>query len=218
MNDQAAITGQTNTYRALADGRIRITIDIDQEHRVAVAQAFGEVGLPVAIARLNAQTDREQRLASNAKTLYGDQARELKLSGFFRIPNVWQAIGTDEEFLAWLRTRDCAFKNLFVCDGDIVAAHVRRVANGAGTGIKPKVSAISMCSGHHMLQHNKGESALGGKEIFDRKRIEAVEQWAWDTLKSKLGYESFAEMPPIALTSWANERDLVKHLPACYVW
>lgn len=233
MTDQVAITGQTNTYRALADGRIRLTVDIDPEYRVAVAQSFGEVGTGVAIALLNQQRDRQQRITQNAKGPYGEQAKELKLSGFFRIPDVWRAIGKDEEFLAWLRTKECAAKELLrprvpvlvfpspqvrsiPCDGDIVAAHIRRIANGAGTGIKPPFSALPLCNNHHMLQHQKGEGALGGKEWFDQQRIKYVEQWAWETLKAALGYESFADINPRIIYDWAQPHDLIKYLPSSY--
>ena len=37
------------------------------------------------------------------------------------------------------------------------------------------------------LQHQQGESALGGKECFDKRRIENVSRWLWEALKAQLG-------------------------------
>jgi hypothetical protein len=221
MTEAIAVTGQTNTYRTLADGRIRMTLDIDSDYRVAVAQHFGETGTGVALALLNTAVDKEQRLEANGAKYrdYGEQARELKLSGFFRMPDVWRAIGTDKEFLLWLRNKPCAAgvpEPNNVCEGDIVAAHVRRIADGAGIGIKPQHAAIPLCNKHHMLQHQKGEGALGGKEWFDEQRIKHVEKWAWECLKTQLGYDSFKHVPPVELLAWAQSKGVEKYLPACY--
>lgn len=90
---------------------------------------------------------------------WGKEAQILRQSGFFRSPAVWRAVGTDKDYLEWLKTQECAAKHLGGCEGDIVAAHVRRISNGSGVGIKPKeFSAIPLCHRHHMLQHQKGES------------------------------------------------------------
>lgn len=154
------------------------------------------------------------------KSLYGQQAKELRLSSFFRRPEVWRAVGTDQEFLDWLKTQDCcAAKNYH--NGDIVAAHVRRVANGSGTGIKPEYSAIPLCDEHHQLQHQKGESAVAPREWWDKKRIEHLQKWCWETLKTKLGYTSWSDVPPWELLTWAEKvevsgKDGSMWLPRCY--
>lgn len=214
--DSVIISGITDTYRTLADGRIKMSIIINPEHRVDVAREFGEVGTPIALARLDPKVDREVQLKKNAST-YGQAAQELKQSGFFRSPNVWKAISSDAEFLAWIRLQECVAKHLGNCGGDVVAAHVRRIANGAGTGIKPEFSAIPLCDSHHKFQHNKGEPAFpGGKEWFDQQRIKYVEHWAWITLKKTLGYDSWANVPCEILFQWALKHDLVDSLPNSY--
>lgn len=96
---------------------------------------------------------------------FGKQASELYRTGFFYAPAVLEAIGTDAEFLLWIKSQPCAAEHLGDCNGDVVAAHVRRIANGAGTGIKPNnYSAIPLCHKHHALQHQNGESALVPKD------------------------------------------------------
>ena len=69
---------------------------------------------------------------------------------------------------------------------------------------------------HKSLQHQQGESALGGKEWFDKKRIDYVSRWAWETLKNQLGYSSWSETPPEVLNQWATQHNLQHHLPAEY--
>lgn len=145
---------------------------------------------------------------------YGSYAHALHACGFFRAPAVWKALGTDEQFLAWLTTQPCAARRRGGCRGDVVPAHVRRVADGAGTAIKPAYSAIPLCDGHHTdSQHQHGESALGGKEWFDRRRVEALEAWAHHRLCEIAGVESLTQVPPERIVNWANRNGLAHYLP-----
>ncbi|MHB8727610.1 MAG: hypothetical protein ACYC9K_01075 [Sulfuricaulis sp.] len=101
---------------------------------------------------------------------YGKQASELYKNGFFLNPKVLEKVGTDEEFLGWLKLQPCAAAHFGDCEGDVVAAHVRRIANGAGTGLKPnQYSAIPLCHKHHMLQHVAGQNALVPKGFKDHE-------------------------------------------------
>lgn len=124
--------------------------------------------------------------------------------------------GTDADYLAWIRTKSCCAPRLGVCGGDVVAAHVRRIANGAGTGIKPPYSAVPLCDKHHKEQHQYGESAVGGKEYLDKKRGEFVTEWAKGKLKQILGVESLKDALPDLVYAWAESVDLVKYLPSVF--
>lgn len=180
----------------------------------------------------------------NASTRqYGDEARQLAQSSFFRRPEVWAAVGSDEQFQTWVRvTLPC-----IVCGdrdfdpdtgiGRCEFAHVRR-AGEAGTAYKPEYSGVPMCHNHHDTQHQHGETRAyrahllrkNGREQqvtldqaqdwFDKKRIETVFQWCWETAKEKLGYDSWAEVPPPELFRWAMKHkitgDKTLWLPRCY--
>jgi hypothetical protein len=141
---------------------------------------------------------------------FGQQARELKLSGFFRSPDVWKQVGSDTEFLDWIRRQpDCCASKVDPnepCAGIIVAAHVRRVADGSGMGIKPPYSAIPLCEIHHANQHAQGESSVGPREWWDKQRIHWVSSWAWEELKHQLGYGSWSQVPPKVLLAWAENQ------------
>ena len=218
----AAIPAVSRTLTTLVDGTVRLKIDFEPRYRESVMRQLGEPGTPIAVVQLDlesaqAQMQQEFIAGEKIKTPYGEQAKALRLSAFFRNPNIWQAIDSDPAFLSWLRQQPCAY-----CQSPpnehhpTEAAHVRRVANGAGVAVKPEYSAIPLCHQHHALQHQQGESALGGKEWFDKKRIDYVSRWAWEALKNQLGFGSWSEVPPNVLNQWATQHNLQHHLPAEY--
>lgn len=170
--------------------------------------------ITVAIGDIIAAPEPEAKPAG-----YGQYAQILYKSQFFTTPDVWRAVGTDEEFLLWLRCQECAVveDRDGGCGGDVVAAHVRRVADGAGMGIKPPYSAIPLCSAHHQLQHQSGESVIGSKEWFDRTKIHYLRAWCWSALKAHLGYLSWADVPPGVLYEWAVKNHVSMHIPNGYL-
>ncbi len=207
-----AIYGLIARFQTLAGGSFRVWLDLPETVAPEDLPWLSRRGQAVGIAPLG---DTAQ---SHGQARYGAFARDLRLSGFTRAPAVWAATGSDTEFLAWVKDQPCAcrFMAAPVCGGDVVAAHVRRVADGAGAGLKPPYSAIPLCDTHHRLQHQKGESALGGKERLDEWRIAYLSDWVWETLKKRLGYEHWSQVPPNVLLEWAQEHDVVRYLPEIY--
>lgn len=191
---------------------------------LAKGKTAGQI-LDVAFA-LNSQdgqskeADQQQAEEQAPFAMYGEHAKALYTSSFFRTPQVWKAVGTDAEFLSWIRKQPSAFSREYSeyinGEGRCEAAHVRRVANGSGTAIKPEYSAIPLTKEEHRLQHGKGESTFGGKEFFDRERIRHLHLWCWETLKSKLGFEHWNQVPPKSLYQWAEKHGVNRLLPACY--
>ncbi|WP_020408946.1 hypothetical protein [Hahella ganghwensis] len=218
MSDVIAFTSRS--VKTLADGTLRLSIDIEPNDAKAAFELFGMPGVAGAVCRLTQQAAQQnmQQKAISQGGQYGEMAKLLKLKGFFRVLDVWRAIGPDSHFTAWIRNQKCCFSGVYGTDQDPVqVAHVRRVANGSGTGIKPPYSSIPLLASNHAKQHQQGESALGGKEWFDKQRIEHVERWAWETLKNTLGYQSMADVPPKELKLWAQKHDVLRFVPAGYV-
>lgn len=179
----------------------------------ATATKTGHIlNLTLSIGDILDETPESNVVEMDAK--YGQQAKILRQSSFFRTPEVWAAVGSDEDFLAWVRTQSCAYCN---ATGPSEAAHVRRISSGAGTGIKPTYAAIPLCHKHHAAQHHAGESALGGKDWFDKKRIEYVQQWCWEVLKAQFGYYSWKFIPPHELHEWAIDNGVEEYVPDFYV-
>ncbi len=208
MTDKAIIVIVDAVRTRASTNEALVTFAVPLENASAISTFMNRVGQQVAVAFADVtQTSK--------KHPYGAEAQKLKLSGFFRSPAIWQLIGSDDEFLSWLRHQACVVP-ADPHQGDIVPAHVRRIAEGAGTAIKPVYSAVPMCHKHHSEQHQYGESVHGGKEQFNRWRIETLERWAWETLKQRLGYESMADVPPSELRVWAQEHEVDHLLPGIY--
>ena len=198
----------------MADGTPRVVLDLDCPLSEA-AKLFDAPGAPVAIARLTPAAAQESAQAATVERTspYGKEASALYRGGFFAAPPVHRAIGKDADFLAWLRLQPCA-----ICkrQAPSEAAHVRRIAAGAGVGIKPEYSAIPLCHEHHAAQHQHGESAIGGKEAVDRMAAAALTNWAHTTLVARLGYEHLSDIPPETLREWAERNELHAYLPKEY--
>lgn len=214
VTEAAILRGSFVRMQTMADGTPRLIIDLPQTTLTQLGALELDPGAPLAIARLTQQAAQQASQVA-AQAIYGEEAKTLRLSTFFRTPQVWQAVGTDAEFLAWLRTQPCC-SPIRPHGGDVVAAHVRRVSEGAGTGIKPPYCAIPLCDHHHGQSHQYGDSRIGPREWWDHKRIEHVQRWAWEALKSSLGYEHWSGVPPTVLRDWADEHGLSMMLPNAY--
>lgn len=217
--DAAVFLGSTSSIRTMADGSLRVQIDFPPSDMVNAVRAFGAPGSPVFVGRSTTEVALE---TGRPKGEYGELARALKLSGFFRTPKVWAAIGSDEDYLDWLKNQKSALSNEYswideqTGEGHCVPAHYRRVERGSGTGIKPAYSAIPLTHDEHQLQHNKGHDAIGTELWWEKKCIEHVAKWCWETLKLKFMYASWSEVPPETLYNWCQENNLGDYLPMEY--
>ena len=125
MSDEPkAIQGTRRTAKEMADGTLRVQIDVEPRDKKAFHALFPEIDMPVAIAPLKigpqqagswpgdiihidgkaAEVMMERmtpgQIISDPRLHdYGQQAKELRQSDFFRRPEVWRAVGTDQEFL-----------------------------------------------------------------------------------------------------------------------
>ena len=166
----------------------------------------------------------------SSKGQFGEFAKQLKLSSFFRTPAVWRAIDKPEAYHAWVIQQPSAMKvngkstgfdyntepgidqsRTKCCD----PAHWRD-SSETGVGIKPDYAIIPLRHAEHLAQSNSGYNAVGGKEWFEKQRIKYVQEWCWLTLKEQLGYESWAEVPPTVLINWASDHSVFKFIPECY--
>lgn len=224
VNDEAqsiirAIRGAI--LKEYEDGSLAVRVMIAPSDKQTFMRLLPDVNLPIFIARETPESAQKDLQDKTVQT-YGEFARELMLhSDWMGNPKVWKEIGTDEEYLEWCRNQKCAHCSKapeWEMDTLVLneAAHVRRVANGAGTAIKPTYSAIPLCSGCHKEQHRIGEEALGGKDKVDKIRIEHVKRWAWERMRAIFGVESMREVPPGEVLAWAMNHHIEHHLPASY--
>lgn len=220
--EQPVIMGNSTKCATMADGSLRVQVDIRPEDAQKAFKLFGTPGSAVALARLEDDVAVEhERPGKPKKGPFGEFAQALVRSGFFRAPKIWENIGTDEEFLEWVRKQKSAYSGKHDFDPlegmeYCVAAHVRHVEHGSGTAIKPPYSAIPLTDYEHREAHQHGDSKLGDREWWDKKRIKYVSQWAYETLKEKMGYDSYTEMAPHRLVAWAKQRELDGMLPIIF--
>lgn len=217
MMDAIILTVESVRTRASTSEAL-ITFALPLEQAANVSRFMGMIGQQVGAAFVDVENARQV----SPKGDHGNEARALRQSSFFRTPAVWKSIGTDAQFLEWIRHQHCAYcgKQDHVSEigeGRCEAAHVRRVENGSGTGIKPKYSAIPLCHLHHRMQHNRGEESLGDREWWGEQRIKFVQQWGWESLKEQLGYESWKDVPIEVLRTWAEEHGVSNLLPIAYL-
>lgn len=203
-----AITAITSKHRTLDDGTVEYLIRVpSEESSTATARAMLTAGCNIAILPLAYKEAR-----------YGEQAKALRLSGFFFAPEVWRHIGSDDDYQKWVRKQPSAIcKKYGNVNNPIEFAHVRRVNTGSGVAAKGNYAGIPLLRSEHRLQHKNGESALKPPQWFDQQRIKYVTEWAWLRLKDQLGYEHWNQVPPMVLKQWCDSRELTKYLPKKYL-
>jgi len=214
MNDLSVIAGQLMSYRTLADGGLRITIDLPTTESSHFHELFPEVHCEVAIARLKpaaAEAAKEQQEED-----YGQYAKALRLSVFFGIPEVWSATGSDEQLLDFVRTQKCCARAGTPCDGPVQAAHVWRLKAGFGKSLKGPYSAVPLCAKHHGLQHAQGEDAVGGRMYMEQQARETRTNWIWFVMKDDIGVASMRDAEPAKVLEWCQKRRVDRYLPAAF--
>ncbi len=220
--DPAAFLGSTSSSKTMADGSLRITIDLQPTDAIGAFTAFGSPGSPVAVARIQNQAAVEAGRPKAVKGPFGEYARALVLSGFFKAPPVWENLGggDDEDYLEWLKTQKSAKSEKYGWydngQGFCVPAHYRRVNRGSGTGIKPQFSAIPLTNEEHQLQHQKGHDAIGTDGWWEAQCLKYAERWAYETLKKRLNYDSYTEIAPHRIVAWCRQRELENLLPRIF--
>jgi hypothetical protein len=220
--DPAAIMGTSSKCATMADGSLRVQVDIMPALAQQAFKMFGTPGSAVALARLtDAAAVEEERPGKPEKGPHGEWAKLLVQSGFFRTPKIWEAIGSDNEFLGWVKSQKSAVSGEFSeyhDDGECycIPAHYRKVGLGSGTAIKPPYSAIPLTKAEHDLTHAKGDIALGDELWWDKKRIKYVSQWAYETLKQKMFHSSYTTITPHELLKWAQKHNVADLLPMKY--
>lgn len=213
MSDLNAIAGQLVSYRTLADGALRITVDLPETETQHFHSLFPAVHCEVAVAPMRPV----QMAASQTKSDdWGKFAQELRLSSFLGQMAVWRAAGSDAQFLAWVRTQKCVARSGKPCDGPIEAAHVWRLKDDFGKGIKGDYAAVPLCAFHHRLHHQETEDAIGGREYLEKKRYDIVTSWVWAVIKDDLFVASMADAEPAKVLAWCQKRQVERYLPECY--
>lgn len=211
VSEISAIAGQLMSYKTMADGGLRITVDLPLTESEHFHQLFKEVHCQVAVAPM-----KPIDLAAQQPEDYGNYAKALRLSVFFGIPEVWKATGSDEQFLAFVRTQKCCARSGVPDDGPVQAAHVWRLKDGFGKGVKGPYAAVPLCARHHGLQHSEGEGAIGGRAYMEQQAQQMRIQWIWSEIKDDIGVASMRDAEPAKVFAWCQKKGIERYLPAAF--
>ncbi len=107
MSEIQVISGTRRSMREMADGTVRVQIDIDPRFRSQFFELFGKIDMPVALAPLVADFEQKEPVAEKPKG-----GALAKLAG------MWCA---EPEFAQWAQHEGWCDVN----DADSAAAHVR---------------------------------------------------------------------------------------------
>lgn len=152
---------------------------------------------------------------------HGRDSALLFRSRWFASPALADAVGTPEEYVAWVQTQPSVVSGewsevLESGEGRCIAAHVRRVADGAGTGIKPPWMVVPLTDAEHRMQHEGGEiaplraagiaqpdwTAADVRLWWETAATEHRARWVEARILSLLGCESWTEVDPEVLRAW----------------
>jgi len=232
-----AIEFATVRAQTMADDTLRLTVDVEPRHAQEAFRMFGQRGVHGAMARLNldpAAVVREPRNGeAPQKGPHGQFWHELIRSGFFRVPTVLRAIGTERDFEAWIRQQPSALDGEMDWDpetgeGRCEPAHVRRVSEGAGTAEKPPYFATPLTHQQHRFQHDQGEEAalawfgppnveMSGSEWFqaqaDRHRTEWASRRLAERLDPDVGGQSRSLVAPDMVVHWIEKHGFERYAP-----
>lgn len=92
MSDITAIMGASTTVRTMADGSLRLAIDIEPRHAQQAFALFGSPGTPVALARITNEAANAFDKRPEPED-HGKHYAVLYKSGWFHNPKVSAAFG-----------------------------------------------------------------------------------------------------------------------------
>lgn len=223
-----AVQANVSKFMSLADGTLRLQVDIHQTDTAAALSLLCEVGRTVAVAaladsdagELESEPERQQEYLENeCDNNAGKLMQKLYQAGWFHAPKVLAALGKDAMFLQWVRGQPtcwhCDAPGLE--DNPIVAAHWRKVASGAGTGIKPPYSALPLCKFCHDEQHQHGYTVLAPDHWWGEKVAKARQEWGHERMRNIFNTTSMTAVPAKYVVEWALEHELNSLIPQEYL-
>jgi hypothetical protein len=92
-----AIRATSNGIKGtLVDGTVRFQIEVEPCDAALAFEMMGLPGTQVGIAGLTVEATQNEAQEAVLRS-FGEEAKQLRLSGFFRSPHVWEALGLGKE-------------------------------------------------------------------------------------------------------------------------
>ena len=226
----ALVQATVSKFQSLADGTIRLQVDVHHGDTDKAKDMVCEVGAPIVVARLREATiqfqqpdagnaeEPEQPATREPDPLTGQILKAFYTNGFWHNPRALKSLGTDEELLEWCRRQTCWHCDKVDMNDEghpyVQAAHVRRVWRGSGVARKPPFSAIPLCNACHSIQHAVGETGLAPQEWWEAKAAQVREMWGHEKLRDIFGTDSVSrDVSADDLWVWLRTHDLLRFVP-----
>lgn len=202
-NDKVVVSGVRRSFKEMADGSIRVQIDIDDKFKAEFMQHFGEIDVPVAIARLAADP------VSGPNKL----AQKLDARRVWENPAIWEALcATDKDrhdYREWVAMEHPCM----ICgieDDTRHPHHWRDFETGGGMGLKPADRwCVCLCHEHHM-----GGEGVHQFQGSSEKWFEVMSDYYQGSKKPKhpkyVAVQLMAEWNRQAFKNWAGIDSLSK--------
>lgn len=194
-------------------GVTRLVIEMPIEHHKKATQAFFDENVIVTLGQheksaygVFAPNSQPPEKPTQDKSFF----RELFRFGWFNNPQVLKAFGTDKNYQDFVRSQASCVSG----QSPVEFAHVRRIASGSGTGIKPEYSGVPLTHEEHMKQHNEGESVFGGKDFFDKQLVKHRQLWIKSILYDYFNVESLSDISHDSFLSFLDERNILNTVPS----
>lgn len=216
----SAVQATVSKFMSLADGTLRLQVDVHQTDSKVALELLCEVGQTVAVAALaDSDAGEVEEVAAYQENECDNSAGKLMQAlyrgGWFHAPKVLAALGKDAGYLQWVRQQERCQQcnNPGTEEAPIQAAHYRKVGSGAGTGVKPPFSAVSLCSTCHATQHAKGYSALAPVGVWEAWVASTKAGWGHQRMRDIFETESMTAVPAQYVVEWALEHELNALIP-----
>ena len=216
MGEIVGAFGRVTEIKALkTQGVSIIRIEVPIEHHKKATNAFFDADVLITLGRnengiygvFTPETDEAESEPEKPKekSFY----KELFRLGWFNNPNILKAFGTDKSYQDFVRTQTSCVSG----QSPVEFAHVRRIQNGAGTGIKPDYSGVPLTHEEHMKQHNEGESAIGGREFLDKELVKHRQAWIKSIIYKHFGVTSLSDINHDDFLSYIAELGIDNTIP-----
>lgn len=208
-----AVTGVRRAFKEMADGTIRVAIDIDDGCKADFMRLFGEVDVPVAIARLAVEKD-----PAGPNKL----AQRLDAKRAWESPAIWQALCHSDKDRAEYREWVAMEHPCMICrieDDTRHPHHWRDFETGGGMSLKPADHwCVPLCNEHHMggegVHSFKGSSdqwletmikCYGKVQHPKYVAIKLMSEWNRQAFKDWAGIDSLNKVTEDHLRLFENE-------------
>jgi len=224
-----------NGGRSLVDGSLLIPIVIDPPYAKQAYEFFGgaagRFGIAVPLTQQAAQKHMQQQTIANYqsdvkrlqnKSQYGHFASLLDNSKFWCQLLVLKAVGPEKAYMAWCRRQLCMVSQFHMGGWDMDKGemcyeydHVNTAKN-SGIAIKnTEYHGLPLCKTCH--QHFKGQLGYFSNHNGTITKVHQHQhKWARETVKKKLGFDSWKDISPIVFYQWAEKNKIDNIVPYHY--